>query len=359
MKAGLPLLALFTVVLTGCGGDGSSPSAGGGGGGSIAPSLRYTAFTDSGLPTDLSGDGSTVVGYTQLGSAINPVAWKYPDYVLASFSSEISSSAYLAAVTPDGSHFLGVWHAGILVGQPALLTPTGTVTVLALPAGKTDGYPIDLSDDGKVVLCLDAPPTTPFHPRPYLVKNGVVTYLPLPDGVTTAYASAISGDGHVVVGTINDQAAIWVNGGAPELIAAPQSGARDVSRDGNVVVGIQRDSSSLGSHPFRWTAAGGTEDLPVSPDYPKSAVASGVSEDGNTVLISGNAVSGSEGIPQLWRNGSGTQTVADLITAAGGDGAGFMGASPIKLSADGHSIIGRGQRGTFSSLAGSWVLTLP
>lgn len=347
MKAAAALLVLSALSLAGCGGSGS-------GGG---PALRFVALDDAAhgeVPTDLTGNGATTIGYFSTGSSTTAcVVWKGSSPTSQSFPISYSGAAFLSAVTPDGAHILGIVDP--LLGRPALFTPTGETTILPLIDGKDSGYPVDLSDDGSVILCLDAPPSAPYHPRPYLVKDGHADYLPLPFGVTTAEVSAISGDGRVVVGAIGNQAAIWVDGGVPQLIAAPESYAKDVNRDGSVVVGVQRGDVTVSSHAFRWTATGGADFLPTDPAYPNGGFAYGVSADGNTVLLSSDGA-GVQFVPQLWRKGRGTQTAAARVTAAGGDGASFDGFMPIRLSANGHTILGRAKTG---GLARPWKLTLP
>jgi probable HAF family extracellular repeat protein len=148
--------------------------------------------------------------------------------------------------------------------------------------GGVGGFAFDVSGDGRSVVGRADPGPVSFR----WTAAGGMQPLATPAGeVSTAFG--ISGDASVAVGTIGDRAARWA-GGAVELIRMPagtlNSGAGDVSDDGSVVVGYF--SLPTGTfQAFRWTAAGGTEQL--GPVTPAEGTATAVSGDGTVVV--GNA----------------------------------------------------------------------
>jgi probable HAF family extracellular repeat protein len=113
-------------------------------------------------------------------------------------------------------------------------------------------------------------------------------------------ALGVSADGSVVVGVNNvdglsgnSRAFRWTAaGGMQDLGVLPggyESIARSVSADGSVVVGEFYVDSSYGeSRAFRWTAAGGMQELSTLPGL-TSSEASGVSADGLVVVGRSNS----------------------------------------------------------------------
>ncbi len=113
------------------------------------------------------------------------------------------------------------------------------------------------------------------------------------DNFKTSFARAVSGDGSIVVGAVIDtgggygsRAFIWTASTGMQYLIADEyygSQALDISADGNVVIGYMtlKINNNLITHPFRWTASGGVEDL-----YPLigSAGPNGISDDGSVMV---------------------------------------------------------------------------
>ncbi len=108
------------------------------------------------------------------------------------------------------------------------------------------------------------------------------------------------------------------------------SGAKAVSADGSVVVGTAEIASGLFGHAFRWTAAGGVQDLGTLPGY-LASFSSAVSADGSTVVGSlGNLGPGQRAF--RWTAAGGMQDLGVLP--------GYLSTTPVAVSADGGVVVG-------------------
>ncbi|HEY2826542.1 MAG TPA: hypothetical protein VGJ04_02995 [Pirellulales bacterium] len=115
----------------------------------------------------------------------------------------------------------------------------------------------------------------------------------LPGG-TVSFANKVSASGSVVVGLAYDDNGIhsirWTAATGMQALPDPSgfgysAGATDVSADGSVIVGFNanKDGVLSADRAYRYTDAGGYQDLGVQPGFLRS-VASAVSGDGNTVV---------------------------------------------------------------------------
>jgi len=135
-----------------------------------------------------------------------------------------------------------------------------------------------------------------------------------------AEAFAANGDGSVVVGA--RQGAFRANAAGFELLVAHGDGARDVSADGNVVVGI----ASMGA--FRWTAGDGLAAIGRG-----SAKAFAVSADG---AVLAGADENDEAV--VWNEAGEARTLPTLARATESE--------VSAMSADGSVLVGRVLVGT-------------
>ena len=137
-------------------------------------------------------------------------------------------------------------------------------------------------------------------------------------GTDRSYGLALSGDGQVVVGyssgntTSSQRAFRWSpNTGMaaiPPLPGFAYNKANAVSSDGMTVVGIVGQASGFRS--FRWTEAGGSEDLGTLFGPFDSSHANGVSNDGNTIV--GQIYDGTTPAAYRWTSGSGMMELPPL-----------------------------------------------
>ncbi len=152
------------------------------------------------------------------------------------------------------------------------------------------------------------------------------------------YVSGFAANTDVVVGealNLVPDAARWLNGGADAPLGGPVggfgTGARTAfacSQDGSVVVG--RADTPTGYHAFRWTQAGGYQDLGVLAGGSLSS-AYGVSRNGLVVVGSSTDAIGAEQAFK-WTAGGGMQRLTTSVA--------YQGSIALSTSADGLTIVG-------------------
>lgn len=170
----------------------------------------------------------------------------------------------------------------------------------------------------------------------------------LPGGSSSSTATGISGDGSVIVGFSNgeegDEAFRWTEaggiqglgdlpGGNPNLPGgAFSSSATGASADGSVIVGSGRPEDFV-REAFRWTEAGGLENLGVLPNG-ASSVGRAISDDGSAVAGDG-AVAGVGTVAFRWTVTGGFEDLGTLDPNPGRSVLGFA------ISADGNVVAGQ------------------
>ena len=153
------------------------------------------------------------------------------------------------------------------------------------------------------------------------------------DGLTVAGFSGSSG---------GNRAFRWTSAGGMEnlgtLPGETQSWANGISADGSTIVGYS------GSRAFRWNAAEGMVSL-------GAAAANAAASNKNGLVIVGS--SGSQGF--LWTPGLGMVDLFAFLPTLGISLTGWTGLSPKSISADGLTIVGSG---THNGVAEGWIATL-
>lgn len=236
----------------------------------------------------------------------------------------------------------------------------------------------------------------PYVPFRWTEATGLVS-LGRPTGVRTAGAFGLSADGSTIMieaGSCS-AAGCWADGGplyrwtqASGFVPLGFSGhGQDVSADASVVVGrsdVQINESVTASQAFRWTESGGLVGLgTLSNDYSSDAHA--VSADGLVVVgtsagrafrwvaatgmvdlgpgealdvsADGSIIVGSTGSEAFyWTQASGMRLLSDVLHDDYGlDMTGWFLDSALAMSADGRTIVGRGD-GPHGS--GIWTVNL-
>ncbi len=193
--------------------------------------------------------------------------------------------------------------------------------------------------------------------------NGNVGGLGFLSGYNSSIARGVSSDGSVIVGYVCNpspclaagQAFRWINGtmsGLGFLPGGNGSTAFGVSLDGSVVVGFSVDATTGNHRAFRWTTANGMSDLGISAS--NNSAANAVNADGSVVVGDSNTTGGGA---FRWTAADGARSIADLLTAAGVNFAGWSLASTTGVSADGTVIIGFGTDP--SGHQEGWIARLP
>ena len=232
-----------------------------------------------------------------------------------------------SAVSADGSVVVGrslneafLWTAKAgMVGLGQLPYPFGE-----------DSHANGVSGDGLVVVGYGVNYDGEAHPSAaflWAAETGMVSLGAgtCPDG---SRAFGVNGDGSVVVGTMNCGSFRWTE--ETGFVFFGGGAAYAVTPDGNVVVGY-RAIINWGGMAFRWTAAGGVQDLGDLPGGLNRSQANAVSADGSVVVGESHTDSGWEAFRWSERDG--------MVGLGGLPGAPpFSGATAV--SSDGGLVIG-------------------
>jgi probable HAF family extracellular repeat protein len=287
----------------------------------------------------VSADGSVVVGTSSSTSGSQTFRWTAGGGMVGLGVLPGDAFSEPGGVSADGS---------VVVGYSGTVFPTfqtrafrwtagpGMVSLGVLP-GDTSSTAKGVSGAGSVVAGASGSQT--FR---WTTGTGMVGLGTLP-GDTSSQATAISADGLAIVGNSGSHAYRWTAGtGMVDLGSLPgddlvANEATGVSANGSVIVGQSQWEA------FRWTASGMTG-LGFLPGESNSR-AEGVSGDGSVVF--GTASIGEGYVPFLWTAGSGMQQLGSVLAANGVNPAadGWTNLTAITgISADGHTIVGYGNR---------------
>ncbi|MGQ0552899.1 MAG: PEP-CTERM sorting domain-containing protein [Planctomycetota bacterium] len=224
-----------------------------------------------------------------------------------------------------------------------------------------------VSGDGAIVVGGSGSPC-PFPASQY--NNGYSWtsgggWQPLPlcsDDWNDTTALGVSADGTVVVGSGGApgsyfRAFRWTAAGGTQNLGTLATGpfaasaATAVSADGSTVVGVYWENAAGGyDRSFRWTAAGGMQDLGALPGGAESRAES-VSGDGSVIV--GTAAMPSGPVAYVWTAATGMVDLNELLPALGVDISGWGLRYGIGVSADGSTIVGNGQAPAPGG--GAWV----
>jgi probable HAF family extracellular repeat protein len=281
------------------------------------------------------------------------------------------NNTFAAAVSADGSTIVSTVDDGTGVFSAAVHTDAVGWTNLgglqpAPPSGGdglSTGYSI--SGDGSVVVGLawvgggwDAEA---------FIWNAVdgMAGLGRPVGANSR-ANDISADGSVIVGWYEHEVnrcrrpARWTPDGTVDVFLGSEicGEAHAVSADGSVIVGSATVPGNDYPTAFRYTDAGGWEDLGKLVPHPfHSAIASGIAENGTIVGLSGDSAAGNwTGF--VWTESTGMVSMSDVLTDLGVTSHdGWWLAEARDISADGTTIVGTAIDSSF--FLRGYVVTIP
>lgn len=202
-----------------------------------------------GYPHDVTPDGATIVGYFENADRDDePFIWTHETGLIGLGLTPGARRGFAVSITPDGSAIAG-WMDEDFGIAFVWTEETGYRMLEEYEQGPRLSEGFDLSDDGAVVVGrMGSDPG-------FWSRDGHAVPIPFFGGMRDGYALACSGDGGVIVGEMNSgtdrRAFIWDEAnGTRELREALQSEygldlagielerASDISRSGNVIVGI-------------------------------------------------------------------------------------------------------------------------
>ncbi len=301
---------------------------------------------------DVSSDGSTVVGYAASAEDGGNVAARWTSVggleSLGTIDPGWLFGSQAFAVSPDGSIIVGVSDSDAASTSETFIVDfgdTGVMTGLGTLGGYTSTA-YGVSSDGSAVVGR-AQPASSFDFKASLWTDSVQNLGTL--GGLESEAYDISGDGSIVVGTSDtagghEEAFIWTDSEGMVSLGmilpcenCDDSGATAISEDGTVVVG--HSDVAGGVRAFRWTAAGGMEQLGVAPG--PSTFAEGVSVDGSVVVGHFN----NETDALFWTQATGVMSVKDYLVDVEGinlDGWSLESAEAVAVDGDSLTIVDNG-----------------
>jgi probable HAF family extracellular repeat protein len=244
----------------------------------------------------------------------------------------------------------------------------GTQDLGTLLGAAGNSVAFGISDDGSTIVGWSntTPGTFPTgnHAFRWTQGGGMQDLGSLQGSSGTSFAYAANQDGSVVVGvtdmppngavTVPSHAFRWTQAGGMQDLGSLGPGlgsiAYAVSADGSVVVGAAAVAGG-GTHAFRWTQAGGMQDLGTVNGL-RWVTATSVSGDGNvivgyadpTVALNGSLgwTLSSNSRPFRWTQATGVQDLNTLLANGGVNMTGVTLTAALGISRRGPSIVGAG-----------------
>lgn len=330
------------------------------------------------LPAALSGDGSTVVGGVDIGNTTLAFIWtsSLGFRPIDAASDVVRSSA--VGVSHDGAAVTGIamvddngdlssrafyWHDG-----------DAEMTVLGTFGGQTS-IAAAISGDGSTVI--GEAETADGGQRAFVWRESTgMIRIDTGDGNDTTSAYLVNHDGSVVVGyTIDDSLEMdtfrWTENGVVELDLGWGGAITGMNRDGRVLIGNAVDfaSEEMNTHAIRWVASsdgmsGQHQDIHNTLRYLDS-LARDVSDDGEVIVgVMSSPVSpdpdavaeDSRGF--RWTEEDGMISVDDWLRLNGVTLSGDITETATSVSPDGTMVFGETIDGSFYFAKADGVITL-
>jgi len=312
----------------------------------LSSSSDYSGGGFYGAAFAVNADGSVLVGVDGNGNAFR---WTQGGNVQKLDDGVFSSSAY--GVSSNGSVVVGA--SGVGGGQAFRWSESAGMVGLGHLTGGTYSEARGVNADGSVVVGFSNTSAAGVNNRAFRwsESTGNMVDLGTLSGAGFSQAFGVSDDGSVVVGNsssgTNSQAFRWTESsgsmvGLGILGGGDFSVAYGVSGDGSVVVG-QSDSTE-GEQAFRWSEGAGMVGLgDLSGGFFFSS-AQGVNIDGSVIVGFSTSTKGEEAF--RWVDGTGIQLVTTWLSDNGVsvDG-GITLQSATGVSDDGNTIVGYGEFG--------------
>lgn len=320
---------------------------------------------------DISGDGTTVVGFGQRGTTgYQNEAFRGTQESgivgLGVLPDAVASNS--AAISPDGTTIVGTsWADGDQGGVTEAFRWTADAGMSGLgdlPGGAFASYAEGVSDSGSVIVGGSAS-AGGFEAFRWTVADGMrgLGFLKLNHNMSLA--RDVSSNGAVIVGRSErvgfpGEAWRWTSSGGMTGLGNLEGGefesdAIAVSDNSLVIVGWS--NIAAGREAFRWTESGGMERLGDLAGGTFDSEAFGVSADGSVIVGFGNsAIRGREAF--IWDALHGMRSLQDVLaTEYSVNLAGWTLNTATAVSADGLSLAGFGTNPDGGTEA--WIAHIP
>jgi probable HAF family extracellular repeat protein len=337
----------------------------GGGGVVSAPAGGAASFTelghlgigDASYATDVSADGSVVVGYSEYDTTSNHEAFRWTaatGMVALGGLGGVPLDSRAFAVSADGTVIAGEDQETFRWTEPGGLTSIGTLGNWCSGMG--------MSGDGNVIVgvCQIGMGRESFR---WSQATGIVSIGALGVSPIDSFASDASADGTVFSGqsmmgtNFEVEAFRWTQADGMVGLGDLPGGlfyalGMGISGDGSTIVG--EAISDIGWEAFRWTEAGGLQSLDPNAAAFASSFAHGVSADGAIIVGSAGHVGGA----CLWTERHGFVGIQDiLVNEHGLDLTGWILHTAEAISDDKRTIVGYGTNPAGNLEA--WVARMP
>jgi probable HAF family extracellular repeat protein len=318
--------------------------------------LGYLPNNGSSFASDISADGSTVVGSGDNQGFI----WTQSTGMRALDFLSGANYGETTGVSADGTTVVGFNGYDTAPGEPTRFQgfrwteATGTLGLGTIPGSDSSAAQGTSADGSIVVGELFGGNREGFRwTAAGMTGLGYLSDANL-SGANFSRAATLSDNGQFIAGTsgINDtagniyafEATRWNSTGDSESLGLlPDhigSEAFGISADGSTVVGYSQDSNGL-LEAFRWSQTTGVMDgLGRLTGSTFGSLAWDVSADGSTVV--GYADDADRGYAFIWTPDNGLQTMQQILTDAGIDLTGWQLKSATGISNNGRKIVGYG-----------------
>lgn len=309
----------------------------------------------------VSGDGSTVVGQAITSPIVRPFRWKNGVVEAAVNQPPTWTRGSATEVSTDGSVIVGYGAAGSLISDYRPFRWEGNqVTVLdPLPGGDDSGWAYSVTGDGSVVVGTSSGYIA--SNEGFRWENGVTELIPMPTGAVLPMD--ISPDGQVIVGVLavamDDYRAFRLeNGIMQELGQIPSLNGLDsrirISADKQAIVGWAQPSGSREAVLWRAGHRFGLGDLPGG-SFESEATA--VSGNGSRI-VGTSRIGTTESAAFVWDRIHGMRNLKTVLGSEHGvDVDGWRMSWATGISDDGKTIVGYGINP--AGIADGWVARLP
>ena len=326
---------------------------------------------NSGVPYGINSTGSIVAGTSELTSNHNEATrWLITGNPLGLGILPGYASSNARGISGDGSTVVGYSSiSGTLHQQAFRWTSSAGMVGLGVVPGDILSSAYAANRDGSVIVGYSATANRDQAMR-WTASTGMVSLGFLPGG-TNSNATGVSADGLVIVGDsyyrgsgTNSQPFVWTaSGGMVGLGFLPgrnQGGATAVSADGRVVIGTESSTGSSTTDGFRWTSSTGLTSLGTVPGA-QIVNPLALNADGSVVVGTTSPGNSSVGIDAFrWTAATGIQSIKAILTAHGDDLSGWQLTAAQSISADGTVIVGDGSKGLYPNQSfPGWMAVIP